>query len=327
MGDKLHEIVDKRQKTDFRLDNFLIDHEGISGVAKIVYAVLARHEGRDKTKWPRTDTIAKKAGFHHTPVERALKELEDWNIITVHRKRGSANQYVLMDKGLWKSTPPGSVVGQESTPPGSVVGQESTPPGSVVGQESTPPGSVVGQESTPPGSVEGFKDFKDTDTLASGEAFERFWKAYPKQMRKDKIGAQQVWKRLKAGSGLVNRIMGALEAQKQTDLWNRGIGIPYPGKWLRNKRWEDETEQPPDRPPGEGPPEAVEKPRFVRVAGQWYKIQGGRQTAIAEAEVSEGIKAKEKRQPVNEATTPGTPIEQLATRMSMPLGPTDRRRL
>jgi len=27
---------------------------------------------------------------------------------------------------------------------------------------------------------------------------------------------------------------------KQTDEWQRGIGIPYASTWLNNRRWEDE---------------------------------------------------------------------------------------
>ena len=32
----------------------------------------------------------------------------------------------------------------------------------------------------------------------------------------------------------------ALLAQKQTEEWQRGIGIPYFVRWLRYRRWEDE---------------------------------------------------------------------------------------
>ena len=32
----------------------------------------------------------------------------------------------------------------------------------------------------------------------------------------------------------------ALLAHKQSEEWQRGIGIPYFVRWLRHRRWEDE---------------------------------------------------------------------------------------
>ena len=151
-----HEIVDKRKKISFTLDNELIDTENISGFAKLVYAVLVRHEGKDRTAWPSTETIAKKAGIHHTPVERAIKELEALHMIVVRRKNGVGNKYIILDKTCW-TTPCGSVVDDQSTPSGGVVNPETTPCGSVVDDQSTPSGGVVNPETTPCGSVEGFK--------------------------------------------------------------------------------------------------------------------------------------------------------------------------
>jgi hypothetical protein len=238
-----HEVVDKRQKVTTTLDNELIDREDISIYAKGVYMVLARHEGKDHTSWPSTETISKKAGIHHTTVEKAIKELESLNIVAVQRRRGAANRYVLLDKSCWKTTLPDSVVSEESTLPDSVVKDQSTPRGSVVEKPSTLPDSVVHGKSTPRGSVEGFKSIKNTQTLADpGEAFARFWAAAPSQMRKAKLDAQKAWGQLKPTPELVERIIAALEVQKKSDLWRRGVGIPYAASWLRGRRWEDEEE-------------------------------------------------------------------------------------
>lgn len=77
-------------------------------------------------------------------------------------------------------------------------------------------------------------------TVSSG--FDVFWKAYPK--KKAKGDAQKAWRKLKVGSELLDSILKAIEAQKQTTDWQKEAGafIPYPASWLNARRWEDELE-------------------------------------------------------------------------------------
>ena len=80
------------------------------------------------------------------------------------------------------------------------------------------------------------------------ELFERFWKAYPRG--EDKAGARREWDKLKPDRELMKIMSAALDRAKSTDEWQRGIGIPYACRWLRNRRWEDERElQPAKSPP------------------------------------------------------------------------------
>ena len=69
--------------------------------------------------------------------------------------------------------------------------------------------------------------------------FERFWKAYPSQGRKDKVGARREWDRLKPDRKLMMVMSAALDRAKTSDTWQRGIGIPYACRWLSHRRWED----------------------------------------------------------------------------------------
>lgn len=71
------------------------------------------------------------------------------------------------------------------------------------------------------------------------DMFERFWKAYPSQGRKDKVGARREWDRLKPDRKLMQVMSAALERAKTSDTWQRGIGIPYACRWLSHRRWED----------------------------------------------------------------------------------------
>ena len=71
------------------------------------------------------------------------------------------------------------------------------------------------------------------------DMFERFWKAYPSQGRKDKVGARREWDRLKPDRKLMMVMSAALERAKTSDTWQRGIGIPYACRWISHRRWED----------------------------------------------------------------------------------------
>ena len=68
--------------------------------------------------------------------------------------------------------------------------------------------------------------------------FERFWKAYPRG--EDKAGAAAEWDALKPERETMKIMGAALRRQKQSEDWQRGIGIPYAVRWLRRRRWEDE---------------------------------------------------------------------------------------
>ena len=72
------------------------------------------------------------------------------------------------------------------------------------------------------------------------EAWERFWKLYPK--KKDKAKALKEWNRLKADRKLMRDMSAALRAQMASEEWQRdnGRAVPYPCRWLSHRRWEDE---------------------------------------------------------------------------------------
>lgn len=78
-----------------------------------------------------------------------------------------------------------------------------------------------------------------------GERFDAFWNAYPKKVGKG--AAEKSFKKLKPSGDLLQRMLSAIETQKQSDQWKRDNGqyIPNPATWLNQTRWEDEgTAQP-----------------------------------------------------------------------------------
>lgn len=72
-------------------------------------------------------------------------------------------------------------------------------------------------------------------------AFEAFWTAYPRKTAK--VKAREAWKKLDPVNGLLEVIMAAVEAQKNSRQWldKGGQFIPHPATWLNQARWEDEV--------------------------------------------------------------------------------------
>ena len=70
--------------------------------------------------------------------------------------------------------------------------------------------------------------------------FDAFWSAYPK--KKSKEAARKAFIRIKPDEELLQTMLTALEAQKNSTDWTKDNGqfIPYPATWLNGHRWEDE---------------------------------------------------------------------------------------
>ena len=115
------------------------------------------------------------------------------------------------------------------------------------------------EEQIPPKPPRGRAAKKAPDHLP--EEFDRLWKAYPRG--EDKQGAIAEWDKLKPDEATVYAMKLALLAHKQSEEWQRGIGIPYFVRWLRHRRWEDEKLRG-AAPPSDG--RSVEAPAEV---AQW----------------------------------------------------------
>ena len=84
---------------------------------------------------------------------------------------------------------------------------------------------------------------RNTDNTRSDtmeERFSRFWAIYPK--KRSKQAALTAWKKLKPDEVFTQKIIAAVQKQKQWPEWQKDNGqyIPYPATWLNQRRWEDE---------------------------------------------------------------------------------------
>lgn len=74
------------------------------------------------------------------------------------------------------------------------------------------------------------------------ELFDRFWKAYPKKVGKDKCS--RWFKTHKVTEDFVNDLVLSLQKQSKSQQWskNKGQYIPHPYTWLNRGGWNDELE-------------------------------------------------------------------------------------
>jgi len=70
------------------------------------------------------------------------------------------------------------------------------------------------------------------------EGFDEFWSVYPN--RKAKKDAIKAWGQAAKERPPMEDLLRAIRSQCKTDMWQRGMGIPYPASWLRGERWKDE---------------------------------------------------------------------------------------
>ena len=70
-------------------------------------------------------------------------------------------------------------------------------------------------------------------------SFEKFWEVYPHKVGKKP--ARITWGKINPDDGLLEKILSAVEKQKQTKQWQQKQFIPYPSTWLNQERWKDEV--------------------------------------------------------------------------------------
>lgn len=153
-------------------------------------------------------------------VRKALQELEAAGYLVRSQTRSggtfSSNDYTLFE------TPPVSPLTENPSTGNPSTGKPST-------ENPTQLNNVINQKT---------KRQKPPAPAWEPEAFERFWKSYPRG--EDKAGARREWDSLKPDRELIETMSAALDRAKTSEEWRRGIGIPYACRWIKNRRWTDE---------------------------------------------------------------------------------------
>ena len=84
------------------------------------------------------------------------------------------------------------------------------------------------------------KNVKNVKNDKNTTLFDIFWKSYPRKV--NKTYACKVFKRINPSKQLLEKILSAIEEQKNTVDWKKENGqfIPHPSTWLNGERWRDE---------------------------------------------------------------------------------------
>jgi len=100
----------------------------------------------------------------------------------------------------------------------------------------TPLGRGVGSKKEKEKEIEKEKEKeieKEIERIYS-EDFLRFWKMYPRQQNKEE--AFDAWEQMRPN--LMN-CLDSIHKTKQTGVWDDVKFVPFPAKWLREKKWTD----------------------------------------------------------------------------------------
>ena len=83
---------------------------------------------------------------------------------------------------------------------------------------------------------------KEKNNLSWEEQFEKFYKMYPKKVKKQNV--KKWFEKNKPSNELFSSMLSSLEQFRASAEWQKDGGqyIPYPSSWLNQKRWEDEFE-------------------------------------------------------------------------------------
>lgn len=218
------EIRDNRQKEWFWLDNEFIDSYAkklkTSGI--IVYISLCRYaDNNTQTCFPSMKHIAKENGISKDTVLRAIKKLENFNLIHITREEHNRengvqtrNRYTMLNKKVW--------------------GQSSKSASVPESQNEVEQSSKNQQSRVAP---EGYNNtyIKNTQ-LTTLTSFDSFWKAYPK--RENRKGCEEKWNKKKLDLK-VKEIIDFIEKAKESDRWKKGY-IKAPLVFLNQESWNDD---------------------------------------------------------------------------------------
>lgn len=196
---------------------------------KMVLVMLADRTNKDTGRCdPSHKRLASDCGMSVATLKRCLRSLSDNGYISVINrttdKGSTSNHYQL-----------------EMTYP---LAQNEPPPSS----NFTPRGDQNELQTRKTNQEENHNPFKSPKGEPHG--FDEFWQVYPRKQGKGQ--ARKAWRKIKPSQDLKERILWAVEQQKQSEQWQKegGTYIPLPATWLNQERWDDEIQTGRQRPNG-----------------------------------------------------------------------------
>lgn len=228
----MKEVIIRNRRTQgwFYLDNDFLNlyAKFLKPFSTLVYVALCRYaDNVTQECFPSMQTISLECGISPKTVERSIRELENWNIISIERIRkdngARMNVYTLLDKTVWKNIP------KDSQSVGST--HETNGPDPTDLQSGDQPTRVPCKDTQK----------KETNiTKLKSALWEKFWSEYPKR-RVDKEKCKN--KFLKFSVQIQEQIVDDVKKRKDEDeKWIKGF-VPMTSTYLNNKKWQDDYEE------------------------------------------------------------------------------------
>ena len=217
----------------------LLDNRALAANAKLLYASITSLTDSRGYCWASNKYLADRFGWGERTVTRLVAQLQEQGFIrtamALNKETGQMERRIYIGneaaEGVAKIGDPSQNWRGGVAKTGEAIYMLNKK------EEYIPP-------KAPQGGQRGKREPKETADWKP-EHFEAFWKFYRTNVRnEDKQGAIQEWDKLKPNDALLERIYRALKKQIASDLWKRGVGIPYATRYLKNKRWNDVEDQP-----------------------------------------------------------------------------------
>jgi len=181
--------------------------------------------GNERIAWPAVKVdIDRQEGQYRNKVNGAAKA----RAVKILDIKGNQDDIRLIDVDIKRNQDSRKEEGEKEAPPPKEAPREKVSPQTPFLKENPP-------ENPPP---EERGEGEKTQSARVREAFEAFWKAYPKKVgKKDAFKAYQ-----KLTAEERAQLVQAVEIQKQSRQWQAEGGrfIPNPSTWLNQGRWMDE---------------------------------------------------------------------------------------
>lgn len=197
----------------------------------VIFIIRKTYGFKKKVDYIANSQVVDGTGLSKPVVSRALKGLQERNIITRHKRHISFQK----DWELWKLAVRATLA---TKLPKQATNKSYLNRQPKLAVQSSPPSPLPPTPPIPPTPLQNKLIQKK-----GCENFYLFWKAYPKKVAKPR--ARKAFDKINPDDTLLEKILAGVARAKKTRQWVKDSGeyIPHPATWLNAKRWEDEIEE------------------------------------------------------------------------------------
>lgn len=194
--------------------------------------------------------IGRHTGLSERECSRLIEELEDAGVFSRTEEGVIFSRRMVHDEDVRNRRGEGGKAGSSHGAKGAEHGAKGGRPRKEKGGSENPPSDEERGDTKPPleppPSSSSSSSSSKTPLTPQGvggptfpPGFDAFWAAYPRKIGKD--AAAKAFARRRVGAELLQSMLSAVEAQRDSDQWRRDGGqfIPHPATWLNEGRWMD----------------------------------------------------------------------------------------